>query len=475
MRRPLIGKLTGIYLLVFAALFLFANTYGTSFIEHQVVSRQKNQLYEYSQYLEEQYKNTVFDNPSLYITDSLYKQIQKTDSILDTRTWFSDANGLLLLDSNDSTAQNVQINILDYDSHYFYSSYYRNKTLEPLLSEEMLSVILPVVDNFTTKGYVIIHSPMNVIKKQIRTYMSMLNGFLFILAATFALLLFLTWYLSIRPTKKLLTAVSNYNSGVYEPTLLLHSGDEFEKMSLELSYMAEQIKDLDDYQKKFIANVSHDFRSPLTSIKGYAEAMLDGTIPEELHNKYLDIIVFETERLTKLTSNLLSLNRFESGKASLDLADFDINQIIKRTAATFEGTCVKKHVKLKLTFSEKETFVHADMAKIQQVLYNLIDNAIKFSNPNSAIHITTIEKREKVMISVKDFGMGIPKDNLKKVWERFYKTDLSRGKDKKGTGLGLSITKEIINAHDENINVTSTEGAGTEFVFTLALTTPNEI
>ena len=115
------------------------------------------------------------------------------------------------------------------------------------------------------------------------------------------------------------------------------------------------------------------------------------------------------------------------------------------------------------------------MAKIQQVLYNLIDNAIKFSNPNSEIHITTIEKREKVMVSVKDFGMGIPKDNLKKVWERFYKTDLSRGKDKKGTGLGLSITKEIISAHDENINVTSTEGAGTEFVFTLSLTTPNEV
>ena len=475
MRRPLIGKLTGIYLLVLAALFLLANTYGTSFIEKQVVSKQKNQLYEYSQYLEEQYKKTAFDNPSLYITDSLYKQVRKTDSILDTRTWFSDSNGILLLDSNDTAPQNIQVNILDYDSDYFYSNYYKNKILEPLLSEEMLSVILPVVENFSTKGYVIVHYPMKAINKKISSYTSILNGALLILAAAFAVLLFVTWYLSIRPTKKLLAAVSNYNSGVYEPTLLLHSKDEFEKMSHELSYMAEQIKDLDDYQKKFIANVSHDFRSPLTSIKGYAEAMLDGTIPEELHNKYLDIIVFETERLTKLTSNLLSLNRFESGKASLDLADFDINQIIKRTAATFEGTCVKKHIKLKLTFSEKETFVHADMAKIQQVLYNLLDNAIKFSNPDSEIHITTIEKREKVMISVKDFGMGIPKDNLKKVWERFYKTDLSRGKDKKGTGLGLSITKEIISAHEENINVTSTEGAGTEFVFTLALSTPNEV
>ena len=117
--------------------------------------------------------------------------------------------------------------------------------------------------------------------------------------------------------------------------------------------------------------------------------------------------------------------------------------------------------------------VNADQARIQQVLYNLLDNAIKFSHKDSEIHIKTTEHRDKVAISVKYFGIGIPKDGLKKVWERFYKTDLSRGKDKKGTGLGLSITKEIITAHNENINVTSTEGAGTEFTFTLPLTTPN--
>ena len=109
----------------------------------------------------------------------------------------------------------------------------------------------------------------------------------------------------------------------------------------------------------------------------------------------------------------------------------------------------------------------ADEEKIKQVLYNLIDNAIKFSNPNSNIKVETTEKNDKVFVSVKDSGIGIPKDSLKLIWDRFYKTDISRGKDKKGTGLGLSITKEIINAHHENINVISTEGVGTEFIFTL--------
>ena len=122
-----------------------------------------------------------------------------------------------------------------------------------------------------------------------------------------------------------------------------------------------------------------------------------------------------------------------------------------------------------LILTGETLFVNADMSKIQQVLYNLIDNAIKFSHADSTITIETTERNEKVFISVKDTGIGIPKDSLKKIWERFYKTDASRGKDKKGTGLGLAIVKEIIQAHNENINVISTEGVGTEFIFTLPL------
>ena len=112
----------------------------------------------------------------------------------------------------------------------------------------------------------------------------------------------------------------------------------------------------------------------------------------------------------------------------------------------------------------------ADQSKIQQVLYNLIDNAIKFSPINSDVNINVMEKGDKVLVSIKDSGVGINKDDLKKIWDRFFKTDPSRGKDKKGTGLGLSITKEIISAHDENVNVISTEGVGTEFIFTLQRT-----
>ena len=216
-----------------------------------------------------------------------------------------------------------------------------------------------------------------------------------------------------------------------------------------------------------MANVSHDFRSPLTSIKGYVEAMTDGTIPPELHQKYLKIILFETERLTDLTTDLLTLNEFDTKELLLDKIEFDIQEMIKNTAASFEGACTPKHITIELLLLPGTVTVFADRRKIQQVLYNLIDNAIKFSENDSSITVEVVEKNEKVFVSVKDHGIGIPRKELNKIWERFYKSDLSRGKDKKGTGLGLSIVKEIIQAHDEHINVISTEGVGTEFIFSL--------
>ena len=151
----------------------------------------------------------------------------------------------------------------------------------------------------------------------------------------------------------------------------------------------------------------------------------------------------------------------------MNIRKFDINDVIKNTANTFEVICSKKNIDLELLLSGRELFVEADMEQIQQVLYNLLSNAIKFSPDNSTITLETTEKNGKIFVSVKDHGIGIPKASLQKIWERFYKIDRSRGKDQKGTGLGLAIVKEILHAHGQHINVISTEGVGTEFIFTL--------
>ncbi len=153
-----------------------------------------------------------------------------------------------------------------------------------------------------------------------------------------------------------------------------------------LNYMADRINQNGEYQRTFIANVSHDFRSPLTSIKGYVEAILDGTIPPELQEHYLNIISHEADRLEKLTRSLLVLNDLDEQKRMMNIRKFDINDVIKNTANTFEVICSKKNIDLELLLSGRELFVEADMEQIQQVLYNLLDNAIKFSNDNSSIN-----------------------------------------------------------------------------------------
>ena len=268
------------------------------------------------------------------------------------------------------------------------------------------------------------------------------------------------------PLQKITEGANEYAAGNLEYRIDLNTRDEMGYLAGTLNYMSGELNKLEEYQRNFIANVSHDFRSPLTSIKGYLEAIIDGTIPPEMYEKYLTRVISETERLTKLTQGMLTLNSLDS-KGYLTRTNFDINRTIKDTAATFEGTCSAKGITFDLTFADSIQMVYADLGKIQQVLYNLIDNAIKFSHEDSIIYIQTSIRYEKIFISVKDTGIGIPKDSQKKIFERFYKTDLSRGKDKKGTGLGLAIVKEIIQAHGENIDVVSTEGVGTEFIFSL--------
>ena len=194
---------------------------------------------------------------------------------------------------------------------------------------------------------------------------------------------------------------------------------------------------------------------------------MDGKIPPEMQDRYLKIVVDETERLEKLTQSLLTLDKLDSKGRPLHMNDFDINRTIKNTVATFEGICRKKMITIELHLESETLMVHADMEQIQQVLYNLLDNAVKFSSDNSSITLETTVNHGKVFVSVKDRGTGIPKESLSKIWDRFYKIDASRGKDRKGTGLGLAIVKEIINAHKQNINVISTVGVGTEFIFTL--------
>ena len=338
-----------------------------------------------------------------------------------------------------------------------------------LFSEPELSVFSPISNSFEIKGYVVINIPESAIVERVydtfnTNYLTL--AIVLILSSAFLVLYFFQVH---RPIKEITRATNEYSKGNLSYHVKPMHNDEIGRLGMSLDYMASQLNESDKFQQKFLSNISHDFRSPLTSIKGYLEAIQDGTIPPEMLDKYIGIMLFETERLTKLTSNILTLNELDPKSVILDISTFDLNSIIRHTVETFEGTCKKKGIKFNITYANSVQNVKADKGRIQQVIYNLIDNAIKFSKENSYIYITVKEKGEKAQISIKDTGCGIAKEDIDKIWDRFYKSDSSRGRDKKGSGLGLSITKEVIQAHGENIDVVSTVGVGTEFIFTLEL------
>jgi signal transduction histidine kinase len=281
-------------------------------------------------------------------------------------------------------------------------------------------------------------------------------------------LMLLFYYIRVhRPLQEITKGAAEYAGGNLSYRIPVESVDEMGYLANTLNYMSDKLNENGEFQRDFISNVSHDFRSPLTSIKGYATAMLDGTIPVESQERYLKIIESETDRLDKLTQSLLTLNDLDIKKRALTWKQFNINDMIRATTAVFEGSCQKHNIHLELKLSEADLSANADEEQIQQVLYNLLDNAIKFSPDNSCIVLETSRKANTIFVSVEDHGCGIPNDCLSKIWTRFYKTDSSRGKDRNGTGLGLSIVKEILRAHDQQIDVVSTEGVGTKFIFTL--------
>lgn len=312
-----------------------------------------------------------------------------------------------------------------------------------------------------------LHRPMTIVEQN-------RNEILNIVYITFVIVFLLSTVILVvfqlvvfNPLKAITEATKQYAAGNLHYTLKVVSNDEIGYLAATLNYMSDEISKTEDYQRSFITNISHDFRSPLTSIKGYLGAMLDGTIPPELYKNYISRVLGETERLTKLTNGILTLNSMDA-KNRLTRTNFHIDEVIKNIAESFEVQCNSKNITFELTFQEDIPEVFAEQSKIEQVLYNLIDNAIKFSNDNSKIFISVYSKHDSVFISVKDTGIGISKKDIGKIFDRFYKSDTSRGKDKKGTGLGLAIAKEIIQAHGENIDVISTEGAGTEFIFSLS-------
>lgn len=466
MRKTLYLKFILAYIIFAFFGFVVVATFVSTMTKEHLRREKADALYREAVQIANTYAIDLYNNETTL--DTVKRQIDALDTFFSAAVWIINPSGRMILDSRSPIDLENEVIVENFNPMIITDSYYTIGNFFESFDEDHISVLAPIAFNFVINGYVALHYPMSNIENSADSLLNISYLMLVILFLLSLIILIFFTEIVYRPLRKITVATEQYANGNMHYEFSVDSVDEMGYLAASLSYMASEIARAGDDQKKFVANVSHDFRSPLTSIRGYLVAMKDGTIPPDMYEKYIDILTNETDRLIKLTNSLLTLNNLNMRGMFLNKRSFDINKAIRDTAVSFEGTCRKKKIAIELILTDN-VFVLADIDKIQQVLYNLLDNAIKFSHSDSIIRIETTEKHSKVFVSVKDNGVGIPKNELKFVFDRFFKSDSSRGRDRRGTGLGLAIVKEIIHSHGEHINVISTEEVGTEFIFSLPL------
>lgn len=276
-----------------------------------------------------------------------------------------------------------------------------------------------------------------------------------------------------KPIKQINRAAMNIAAGKFDNRVDIASGDEIGQLASSFNFMADSLERLETMRDNFISDVSHELRTPMTSISGFVQGILDRTIPPEEEEKYLQIVLDESVRLTKLVNDMLDVSKMENSEYKLDISEFDITELVRLCIIQLEQRIDSKNLELDVDFEKDNISVLADKDAIRRVVINLLDNAIKFSYENTKIQIKVWTQSKNAFISVGNFGIGIENKNLRYVFDRFYKTDKSRGNDKKGAGLGLALVKNIISCHNQKIwveSIDTKEGSAvkyTTFTFTL--------
>ncbi len=423
--------------------------------------------------------NTIMRSDDLNFSDSVLSNKEILRDVVDPLAAYSESY-IVILDNNGNillTSQNISDNIkipqkINITGILQNSSQHKHSNLDGFFDEYRFNYIYSVPDLSHEKapyvGNIIISTSANnfqMIFKQILSII--LFASLWIFAAAVIAIYFITRRIT-TPIKRLSIAAKSYSNGDFSSRVPVVGNDEIADLATAFNQMAESLSNLNTTKNSFLSSVSHDLRTPMTSIQGFIDGILDGTIPPEKHNYYLGIVSGEVKRLSRLVNSLLDISRMESGSFKLQKVQFDICETARLILISFEETIDEKKINIEFETDDDPSCVFADKDAIYQILYNLIDNALKFTYENGLIRISIKNSGSKYKISVYNTGLGIKQDELPFVFERFFKSDSSRGLDKTGTGLGLYIAKSKLEAHGEKISVSSSYQKDCEFTFTLS-------
>lgn len=281
------------------------------------------------------------------------------------------------------------------------------------------------------------------------------------------------WHLTksfVKPLKQMSTAAKKFAIGDFSYRVKITGDDELADLGRAFNDMADSLDVLESSRRSFVSNVSHELRTPMTSIGGFIDGILDGTIPKEKQEYYLNIVSSEIRRLSRLVVAMLNMSKIESGNFEMKPSNYDISDQIIHILLTFEQKIEDKNIEIQGLETLKPTYIVADTDMIYQVIYNIFDNAVKFANEGGYIRVSMIDSPNEVEVHIKNSGIGIKSEELTKVFERFYKVDKSRSLDAKGAGLGLYIVKMMVEMHGGKIWAQSEDDESAEFIFKLPKT-----
>lgn len=461
MKKSLFLRMLFVYLLVIIMAFMLVGGIFFSILRNNYLESQMNTMIADAKEINEW--NTANYRGKLSLDDFANDLNNKAKSE-NTVIWLISNLGTVLYPDNKGVAQ-------DDLSPDFLEAAQQNVSVRKISynasGNTVITASIPLKVDETITGAIVVHREVSDFEASMGSIFGQVFFPLIISIAFASVLVFILSRYIVKPIKAVSTAATELSRGNLDFRVKPKTKDEIGELAVAFNKMAEELKVQDELRNTFIGNVSHELRTPLASVQGFIQGMLDGAIETEDRDKYLEVVLGETKRMSVLITDLLNLAKIESGRFPMEFSEFDINELIRRCLIMFEQRIEEKKLAVNVFLSDDKLSVWADQDRISQVVTNLIDNAVKFSYDGGELKIWTQCIDNKVYINIMDTGEGIPVEEQAYIFERFYKVDKSHSRNKPGTGIGLSIAKRIIAQHGEKITLQSAEGKGTTFTFTL--------
>lgn len=467
MKKSLFTKLISTYFLILVISYSLVAVFLSLWFYNYYYSQKVNALLTEGNNLSKTVVSYLNKKTSI---SRLKYELSVVDRLLNARIWIVDKYGYIYGYSGTETDEFLGEQLTNEEIQEVMKGNIVNEKglFKEKFDVKMMTVGLPIIMNDQTIGSIFLHAPLGEITAALkRIYFVIWMSAFFAIIISAIIIYYFSDRILIKPLGKINDTAKSISKGDFDKRVKISSSDEIGDLAVSFNYMADSLQNLESMRKSFVANVSHELRSPMTSINGFIVGMLDGTIPRDKWEYYLKIVNDEIKRLIRLINDLLDLARLESAEFSLNMGIFDINELIRERVIKFEDKINKKQIEMDVVLVDNKMNVKGDRDRIDQVITNLLDNAIKFVHDGGNIQIKTEIRDNRLLVSVFNNGTPIPKEEIKYIWDRFHKADKARTKGG-GTGLGLSIARQIVNQHKQTIWVESGD-KGTKFTFTLSL------